>query len=133
MKKITSTVVSEKNRIAFLSNHLGPNFLYDEREIFKVLATCCDSLEEIKWHFYELSNGGFYLVPEFNENATFFVKDIGSLDKMSRDAAGVVMTLQVINHLIHKSNLTHYIKLYYCLLDYAEQHEEAKDIFAATD
>lgn len=91
------------------------------------------------WHFYELSNGGFYLAPNKTERMRVEVDGNGFDGAMSADAAGIVATLFALNHLValvYEEGGPELDKLsdhYYFLRDFALGHPEAVTILRAID
>ena len=85
------------------------------------------------WHFYELSNNGFYMAPDLDEDLTLFIESNGYEGEVSPDAAGIIATLYALNHLCHTTRSEKLIDAYYLLRDYVGQHAEASKIYSAID
>jgi len=79
------------------------------------------------WHYFELSNGGFYVVPDstrlpVEENRLPASVNAESAE-ISVDAAGIATSLWVLRKSMSDDpSLSHY---YQCLQGYADQHAEA--------
>ncbi|RMW99891.1 antirestriction protein [Legionella jordanis] len=130
---ITSQLVSDNQRLSFLPKHFGPMMIRAEQAIYKALGTMCSSYDGGYWHFYELSNGGFYLAPDMDGLLPIFVEGNGYEGHVSANAAGIITTLCVLNQLCWMTESEKTINQYYLLRDYIEYHKEASDIYAAID
>lgn len=85
------------------------------------------------WEFYELSNNGFFMAPQSVEPYNLFIEGNGYEDIVSNDAAGIIVTSYVLNKLVWKTESELLVDQYYLLLDFARQHPESGQIFAAID
>lgn len=130
---ITSKLVSDQQRLSFLPKHFDTMLLRAEQAIYNTLKVMCSSYEGGYWHFYELSNRGFYLAPDMDEPLPIYVEGNGYDGDVSADAAGIITTLCVFNQLCWKTKSDKTIQQYYLLRDYIEYHKEAADIYAAID
>lgn len=130
---ITSTLVSASQRSSFLPKHFGSLMLVAERGIYKVLQSMCPIYNGGYWNFYELSNDGFYLAPAYEELLPISVMGNGYDGLVSADAAGIIVTLVVLNQLCWKTESEKVINQYYLLRDYVGFHMEASEIYAAID
>lgn len=87
------------------------------------------------WHFYALTNEGFYLAPELPE--TFAVQsENGYRGTMSADALGITACLYAYSHLSFVGPGEFSAACagkYHQLLAYAFEHLEARSILAAID
>ncbi|WP_454783512.1 antirestriction protein [Legionella sp. WA2022007384] len=130
---ITSKLVCDKQRLSFLPKHFGTMMIRAEQAIYNTLKVMCPTYEGGYWHFYELSNRGFYLAPDMDEPLPIYVEGNGYDGEVSADAAGIITTLCVLNQLCWKTKSDKTIQQYYLLRDYIEYHKEAADIYAAID
>lgn len=130
---ITAQLVSDNQRLSFLPKHFGSMMIRAEQSIYKTLRTMCSSYDGGYWHFYELSNRGFYLAPDVEEQLPIYVEGNGYDGQVSSDAAGVITTLCVLNQFCWMTKSDKTIHQYYLLRDYIEYHKEAADIYAAID
>ena len=89
------------------------------------------------WHFYTLTNGGFYLAPTSDKLMHISVEGNRFDGEMSADAAGIVATLFALGQLAGEVQGTDsgdvLIDRYYFLRDFALDHAEARLIFKAID
>ena len=130
---IKATLVKDKQRLAFLPTYFGSLMMTAEQGIYNTLSNLCETYKGAYWNFYELSNGGFYLAPQLDETLAICVISNGYEGTLSADAAGIVSTLCVINHLCWKTSSEKMINYYYWLRDFASDHDEVSEIFAAID
>jgi hypothetical protein len=61
---ITGTRVPDEERMNTLPSHFGRHLLTVENAIYGWLRELSREYSGGYWHFYELSNGGFYMAPE---------------------------------------------------------------------
>ena len=87
------------------------------------------------WQFYTLSNGGFYMAPEFD--GMFNVSsENGFQGPMSADALGITSCLYTFSHLSFSDNegLSEVCtRNYHCLREYMFDHVEVASILSAID
>lgn len=131
--KITATKIHDKQRLAFLPKYFGKRMLVAEHGIYNAMSQLCSNYDGAFWHFYELSNGGFYMAPDLDEKLEMCVTTNGYEGVLSADAAGIVTSLCVINQLCWQDQSEKMINYYYLLRDFATEHNEASEIFAAID
>lgn len=131
--KIQAVVVSENQRLSFLPKYFGNHMFAAEQGIYNTLSKLCASYHGAYWNYYKLSNGGFYLAPSLDKNLDMVVDSNGYSGTLSADAAGVIVSLYVINHLCWLEESEPLINRYYLLRDYAAEHTEADEIFSAID
>ena len=82
------------------------------------------------WHFYTLTNGGFYLALASDKPVHISVEGNGFDGEMSADAAGIMATLFALGQLAGEVQGTDsgdvLIDRYYFLRDFALDHAEAR-------
>ena len=131
---IVATVVPDDKRLSVL-----PDF-FELRHMLRAEALAFGYMSKLSidytggyWHYYRLSNGGFYMAPA-NDNAMRIEwNGNGYSGLMSADAAGVVATLFMVNHLANELRTDAMADLYYQVRDFAAEHPESKAILAAID
>ena len=86
------------------------------------------------WHFYQLSNGGFYMAPDL-DGPFAVVADNGYTGSMSADALGVTACLYTYSNLsFGEGRFTERCAdHYHWLYEFAMSHTEAVAIRAAID
>ena len=138
---ITSTRVPDPLRLQFLPRVFGACMMRGETLVFDWAKRLCPDYTGGGWHFYDLSNGGFYLAlataPTDTQDGQpdrmrIRVDGNGFDDDMSLDAAGIVITLFALNHMTW-DGLDHLVDAYYRLLDFAAEHAESRLILSAID
>ncbi len=131
--KIKAMAVSENQRLAFLSKYFGKRMIAAEQGIYNTMGKLCTNYNGAFWSYYELSNGGIYMAPHLNEKLEMVVVSNGYEGILSADAAGIVASLYVINQLCWLDQSEKMSEYYYSLRDYASEHSEANEIYAAID
>lgn len=137
---IVRTEVPEEDRMDFLPTHAGRYFMKFEQMMFNYTSNMCPGYAGGYWKFYELSNGGWYMAPDFALNEVEVIVDSnGYSGHMSTDALGIAVTITVVNHLMwsiyeaDEPQARKFSDAYYLLRDYAAEHPEAAAIYGAID
>ncbi|MGF6508657.1 antirestriction protein [Paraburkholderia sp. 32] len=130
---IKAVRVPESKRMNTLPRYLGRRLMTGEALVYQSLQSVCDGYSGGFWDFFELSNGGFYMVPRLQEPLRIQCAGNGFDGEMSCDAAGIVACLMAFNALAWQTREAHFGELFYQLRDFAAQHVEAQSIFAAID
>lgn len=131
--KINATIVKENDRLSFLPKYFGNRMIAAEQGIYNTLSKLCPSYKGAFWNYYELSNGGFYMSPCLDQQLEIVVESNGFEGLLSADAAGIVVSLCIINHLCWLNQSEKMINQYYLLRDFAAEHHEANEIYSAID
>src|SRR3546814_14081067 len=84
------------------------------------------------WHFYTLSNGGFYMAPGDQPQYRLEWDGNGFSGDVSADAAGLIATLFMLGHMHEKYGEAQFAKLYSWASAYAAQNSEAGPQIART-
>ncbi|HEK2843855.1 TPA: antirestriction protein [Proteus mirabilis] len=139
--EISATLIMN-NRCEFFYKYFGMNYMVKvESFIYQYMATLSADYDGGWWNFYELSNGGFYISPEIEEDATMRINVSTNYfsNAVSSDAAGIIATLFALGDLagrLYNENTSaseNMSTLYHLLRDYSLQHDEADLILAAID
>lgn len=132
-QKIEAYRVSEHARIGTLPRHFGRHMMTVEGRIYDLLREFSTDYTGGYWHFYELSNGGFYMAPEL-EKLRLSVAGNGFEGQMSGDAAGIAVCLFAFSHLSFGYREAEvFARHFHRLRDFALGHAESGQIFAAID
>lgn len=132
---VTAQRVPDGMRLQTLPKHFGAHHLYVENLVFVFARTLIPTYRGGYWHFYDLSNGGFYMAPE-SEPARVVVEGNGFDGVLSADALGIVVCLFAFSHGSFaltgqaQEKCTHH---YGWLRDYSFTHQERSSIGAAID
>jgi hypothetical protein len=119
-------------KMAVLPRHFGRHMLKVEDAVYAFMRHLVTEYRGGFWHFYELSNGGFYMAPEMDP-VQVRVESNGYEGRMSADAAGITACLFAFSHLSFEVNSDVLTRHYYMLRNFALEHAEAKEILAAID
>lgn len=135
---IERLLVKESDRLSFYPKYFGQNLMMKgEACVFDWMSKLCKDYSGGYWHFYSLSNGGFYLSPEDTAHMTIFVEGNGFLSTVSSDAAGIIATTFALSQLINSYSATQDVDYlhdhYERLRDYVFEHQECRSILNAID
>ena len=136
--KTIATRVSGAARSAFLPKYFGSRYLLGEATLYNWANQLARDYNGGHWEFYEISNGGFFVVPpESSEKLVLSVSGNGFCDALTLEAAGIVITLFALGELIERIHgielCDQLIERHDALLDFAHFHAESALIFAAID
>lgn len=130
---ITAKRVELTMRLNTLPKYFGARLMLTvERAVYDVLNELAPDYCGGYWHFYELSNGGFYMAPDL-EPLRICVAGNDCDDILSADAAGVVACLFTYSRLSSAYASELLAEQYYHLRDFAMEHAEASKILRAVD
>lgn len=133
-KPIIATIVPEEKRLAVLPRFFSfAQMLCAEALVFAYMTKLSIDYSGGYWHYYTLSNGGFYMAPAIDVPMKIEWNGNGYSGMMTADAAGIVATLFAVNHLADETDTDKMTELYHQLLHFACAHPEAKAILAAID
>lgn len=135
---VVANLVAEGDRLSFLPTFFGQHLMMrGETLVFNWLDRLSEDYNGGYWHFYRLSNGGFYLAPDSDKSMRISVEGNGFDGEMSADAAGIVATFFALSQLTGAVQGTEagdtLIDRYFFLRDFAAEHVEAGLIFRAID
>jgi hypothetical protein len=135
---LTAHLVADGDRLSFLPSFFGPRLMMrGESLVFGWLDTLSEDYNGGFWHFYALTNGGFYMAPATDKRMRLEVNGNGFNGEMSSNAAGIVATLFALGQLAAEvqgcDSGDVLIDRYYFLRDFATTHAEAGLILAAID
>lgn len=131
--QITSAVVPEELRLNVLPRYLGRHFLTGESYVYAWAGRLCTAYKGGHWHFFTLSNGGFYMAPATLGRVAVRWHMNGYNDMMGADAFGITVTLFALCQLAEKTRDDAIIDRYHQLREFAGQHVEAANIMRAID
>lgn len=135
---VTASLVSESQRLDFLPSYFGLRLMMrGEALTYAWLCRLCERYSGAYWHYYTLSDGGFYMAPDLETCLEIKVVGNGFRGVASADAAGIVATLFALGQLAAEAAGTEaadaLIDHYYSLRGFAAVHHEAALIFRAID
>jgi len=132
-RKIEAYREREHARIGTLPRHFGRYMLTVEGKIYDLMREFSSDYEGGYWHFYELSNGGFYMAPP-PETLRLCIRSNRFDGQMTADGAGITVCLFAFSLLSfeHQGAET-FNRHFHRLRDFALGHAESVQIFAAID
>ena len=130
---VTARQVAEADRMAFLPRYAGRRFLLVETATFRFLEQMSPDYQGGYWHFYTLSNGGFFMTPSGPGRLQLCCEGNGYTGTVSAQAAGIIATAMALSHLSCQFEEERLIDAFYQLRDFASSHAEAPAIFRALD
>jgi len=134
IRSITAVRVPEgEPRSEVLPRHFAHHMVTVEDSIFMVMRRLVPEQHAALWHFYELSNGGFYMAPDLQAAQQVRNLITGDYREMSADAAGVAASLLAFRHLSTQMRSDVMVRHYFQLRDFAMAHAERHEIFGAID
>jgi hypothetical protein len=131
---VTARRVEDSERLLTLPRHFGNRLLVLEGAVYDFMRRFAPDYRGGFWHFYELSTGAFYMTPEHEGTFRFSVDTNGYEGEMSADAAGITVCLFAYSHLSFTcADSDTFGDYFHRLREFAIQHAEAREIFAAID
>lgn len=135
---VTASLVPDNNRLFFLPSYFGPRLMMrGETLVYAWLDRLSQDYNGGYWHYYTLSNGGFYMAPKLSDPLCLEVDGNGFSGELSADAAGIVATLFALGQLAAEVEGTDaaddVINSYHFLREFVDGHAEAGPIFRAID
>ncbi|ATS28465.1 hypothetical protein PK69_19280 [Xanthomonas phaseoli pv. phaseoli] len=138
--QIVATRVADIDRTSFLEAHFGTNRSIRhscERRVYTWLDFLSPGVRGCQWHFYSLSNGGFYMAPSWGVPLCLKVPKSDIFVVLSADAAGIVATMFALNDystiLANPNDINGMIERYYHLAAFATMHNEAEMLYQVID
>ena len=132
---ITRQQVADEQRINLTADLFGAYFpLRLEPFVFGITSTLSEDYSGGYWHFYSLSNGGFYMAP--GSDGKFEVtSENGYTGFMSADALGITACLYAYSHLsFGEGDFAETCgQQYHWLREYMLDHSEAGAVLGAID
>jgi len=130
---VAATRVAEAVRSGCLARHFGMDHLTVEAWVYHMMARLCAEYDGGYWHYYELSNGGFYMACNAADYFDLAVQGNGFMGRVTADAAGVITCAMVYSHLSFMLRDGAMGRAFLLLREYVDAHAEAGRILAALD
>lgn len=139
MKKeiLTATTVAADDRLSFFPEMFGVRSMGRGESLLYTLARKMASEHYVggTWVFHRISNGGCYASPSMPERLTICILGNQFERELSRDAAGLVISLFVLGALLETASTDEEMELlsgrYEQLGDFVSQHPEREAIRSA--
>ena len=132
---ITSQQVADDRRVNITADLFGVYFpLRLESFVYAMTSKLSDDYGGGYWPFYTLSNGGFYMAPDSDDQFQV-ISENGHECFMSADALGITVCLYAYSHLSFGDDefSDKCARQYHLLRDYMFNHPEARSILGAID
>lgn len=130
---ITANLLPEESRMGFLPAFFGQAMMIGEGLVCCWMHNLSEDYQGGYWDYFKLSNGGFYMAPRTSKKFRVLVAGNYFEGELSADAAGIVATLYALCELANRTASDRIVDLYHLLRDYASEHPDAGQIFAAID
>ncbi len=130
---ITANLLPEESRMGFLPAIFGQAMMIGEGLVYCWMRNLSEDYQGGYWDYFKLSNGGFYMAPRTSKKFRVLVAGNYFEGELSADAAGIVATLYALCELANRTASDRVVDLYHLLRDYASEHPDAGQIFAAID
>jgi hypothetical protein len=128
---VAATLVPEPQRLEILPKFFGArHMIRAEGLVYAWMKRLDDSYAGDYWHYYTLSNGGFFMAPSVPAKRTL---NWHGHFEVSAEAAGIAASMFAINQLCNETELDEHIELYYALRTYAIEHAEHRSIMSLVD
>ena len=135
LANIHSDRLDDNQRVAYTAKLFCTHFpMMLEPRIYGMADMLAPAYNGGYWHFYTLSNGGFYMAPA--SDTIFDISCENGFDgKLSADALGITACLYAYSHLsFGEGEFAQTCAQHYHLLRaFAMDHAEVRGILAATD
>ena len=132
---VTRELVPEDRRMDVVDQLFGTAFpLQLEPVVYGITDRMAHEYTGGYWHFYTLSNGGFYMAPA--EDRVFHIKCQNMYEgDLSADALGITACLYAYSNLSFSLSdvAREYARHYRLLREYMVGHPEVREILGATD
>lgn len=130
---IERTEIPSEDMAEHLQKHLGVAFPAFESYAYRFMDALTNDYHGGQWLMYELDNGAFYMAPRYEQDFNCAMASNYYSGRMSPDAAGITVSLYALSHLAIQLQSESISYLFEKLQDYAGQHKESQEIFAAID
>ena len=130
---ITARLIPLSEREGFLPRHAGGNFIRYEMLTYALMEKACEAYHGGFWNFFELSNGGFFMVPEMESPLDLVWHDNFFEGSMSAEAAGIGISLIAQSQMVFVTDSQRFSESFHKLREYAPDHKEAGSIFRFID
>ena len=133
-RPIAASLVADDDRLSFLPAFFGERMMMrGESLVYGWMRSLSEDYNGGFWHYFTLSNGGFYMAPATDKRMRLDVAGNGFSGEMSADAAGVVATMFALCQLAEETQDDRIIELYFLLQAFMKDHPEDGPMFRAID
>ncbi|MDI3258403.1 MAG: antirestriction protein [Sinobacteraceae bacterium] len=96
---VSARQISESRRNGTMEKFFGRAGLTVELRIYRTMRRLCRDYGGGYWNLWSLSNGGFFMDPNFKAPMLIFVEGNGFEGELSSESAGIVATLFTLSEL----------------------------------
>lgn len=133
---IHKILLNDKERLNYPAYHFGDDFPFRiEPFIFTMASELSSDYTGGYWHFYELSNGGFYMAPD--EEKPFHVVSMnGYVGDFTPDVFGITVCLFAYSNLSFTDDeelADNCTEQFHLLREYMLEHPEVEKILRTID
>lgn len=130
---VTATKLTGHSRMCAIPRYFSAYMGAVEPAIYSVMGEWCENYTGAYWHFFKLSNGGFFMAPELKEPIELINAQNYASEKVSQEAAGIALCLVAYNRLVWKYRDPVFDSAFHKLREYALAHREMESIFRLID
>jgi len=133
-RKIEAYEVPHDARMGTLPRHFGRYMMTFEGFVYDLMRQFSPQYAGGMWAYREVSNGSFYMIPPPDKTYRLVIRSNGFDGEMSADAAGITVCLFAYSLLSFEHRGTEvFTGHFHGLRDFALEHPESTQIFAAID
>lgn len=130
---IAAKLVQPNHRLDFLPKHCEQYHMSFELGVYRVMDLACPDYSGGFWHFYEVSNGGFFIALDRDSPVHLIWQDNYFNSEMSAQAAGIAVSLMILSDLAFSCDAERFSDKFHLLREFALDHTEAGLIFGFID
>ena len=125
-------IVDQEKRSDVLSSRFARYMLMVEDSIYMCMQRIVPEFRAGYWHFFELSNGGFYMAPDIDATQARSLTS-AQFREMTAEAVGIAACLLAFRELSSQIQNGVMARHYFQLREFATGHAEADEILAVVD
>ncbi|MEJ1961063.1 MAG: antirestriction protein [Gammaproteobacteria bacterium] len=125
-------IVNHEQKAELLPRHFARYMLTVEDSIYMFAQRIVPEFRAVYWHFFELSNGGFYMAPDVDPIQARNLTSAQFRD-MTGEALGIAACLLAFRELSSQIQNGVMARHYFQLREFAVEHAEAREIFGVVD
>ena len=133
---VTRRIIKDSDRLSHTERLFGLHFpLHLEPVIYGITERMAEDYNGGYWNFYSLSNNGFYMAPDGDDQYHVICQNMFEGD-LSADALGITSCLYAYSNLSFSRDVAFgqvCARHYHLLREYMLEHPEARAILGAID
>lgn len=131
--RIEAVLLPPEARLTCLPRHFGAQCIAVENAVYAMMRRLCPLYRGDYWDFYQLSNGGFYMVPTAAERYRLECDGNGFAGEFGANATGMGVCAMAYSQLSFWRGGAHAAEMYYRLRDFIDLQPEARRLYALLD